>query len=382
MDVSAAAVLVRHKSLRWAVPIAAVAVAGVVGSGVLTAQASPQLAALSAAQLLVSVEQAHVDGFSGQVVENASLGLPDLPQLGGGNGSTSFVSMLTGSHSTRIWYAGPTKQRFALLGTLGETDIFHDGANLWQWDSDTSTATHTALPPSAQRTAATSGPSGTSTLTPQQLAAQALAAVDPTTVVTTDQTREVAGRSAYDLVLTPKDRTSRIGSVRIAVDSVYKIPLSVQVYARGETSAAIDVSFTSIDFTVPSDSEFAFTPPKTAIVKQQSVAGLTGHEAGANPGGSSRPSVAAGRSHVFGTGWTRVVELPGDGPLKVAESPRSGGSGESAALFNALTPVSGSWGSGRLFDSKLATVLITDDGRIFAGAVDPTVLYAAAAAHR
>ena len=44
--------------------------------------------------------------------------------------------MLSGSHTARVWYAGPTKQRFALLGTLGETDVFHDGTDLWQWDSD------------------------------------------------------------------------------------------------------------------------------------------------------------------------------------------------------------------------------------------------------
>ena len=47
-------------------------------------------------------------------------------------------------------------------------------------------------------------------------------------------------------------------------------------------------------------------------------------------------------------------------------------------LAGALTPVSGSWGSGQLFISKLVTALFVDNGPVFVGAVDPSVLYAAA----
>ena len=41
--------------------------------------------------------------------------------------------------------------------------------------------------------------------------------------------------------------------------------------------------------------------------------------------------------------------------------------------------MSGEWGSGRLLQSALFSVLITDDGRIIAGAVAPEKLYEAAA---
>jgi hypothetical protein len=40
--------------------------------------------------------------------------------------------------------------------------------------------------------------------------------------------------------------------------------------------------------------------------------------------------------------------------------------------------VSGAWGSGRLLRTSLVSVLITDNGRLFIGAVQPSVLYAAA----
>jgi outer membrane lipoprotein-sorting protein len=363
-------VLPRRKVWRWGLPIAAVAVVAVLGSGVLSAGASPNLPDLTAAQLLGDVEQAHVDGFSGQVVENVSLGLPELPSLGGDSSSTSLTSLLSGSHTARVWYAGPDKQRFALLGTLGETDIFHDGTDLWQWDSDDLTAIHTTLPASAAKVPT---PVHSSTLTPQQLAEQAMAAISPSTQVTTDENRRIAGRAAYDLVLTPRDATSRIGSVRIGIDAQYKLPLSVQVFPRGDTSnAAIDVSFSSISFSVPASSEFSFTPPKSAKVTEQKWSDVTDGK----PSGQSGRSSVAGKvesaanssMRVLGSGWTSVIRLPGTA------------SGQLAPIAGALTAVSGSWGTGHLFTSKLISALIVDNGPVFVGAVDPSVLYTAAAA--
>jgi len=48
-------------------------------------------------------------------------------------------------------------------------------------------------------------------------------------------------------------------------------------------------------------------------------------------------------------------------------------------VLNMLPKVSGSWGSGHEFAGTLFTVLVTDDGRVFAGAVTPQKLYEAAA---
>jgi hypothetical protein len=75
-----------------------------------------------------------------------------------------------------------------------------------------------------------------------------------------------------------------------------------------------------------------------------------------------------------GSGWASIV---------IAKAPSGGGNGSEAqqltAVLNSLPKVSGSWGSGRLLQSKLFSVLVTDDGRILAGAVAPDSLYAAAA---
>ena len=50
-------------------------------------------------------------------------------------------------------------------------------------------------------------------------------------------------------------------------------------------------------------------------------------------------------------------------------------------LLLSATPVHGAWGTGLLLRTSLVTVLMTDQGSTFVGAVEPSVLYAAAAAH-
>ncbi|HYT10199.1 MAG TPA: hypothetical protein VEL73_06010, partial [Mycobacteriales bacterium] len=227
------ATLTRTVLLRWAAPVAAAASVGLVASGVLTAQADPPLPPKTAAQLLADVQGARVDGLSGTIVQDSDLGLPALPDIGSGHGGSSLTSLLTGSHTLRVWYAGDTKQRLALLGSLGETDVVRNGQDAWFWSSDSNSATHYKLPPPS---AHKPEPTPPSPLTPQQAAQQALAAIDPTTSVSTDGTRPVAGRKAYELVLAPRDSRSLIGQVRIAVDALTSVPLRVQVFSRASAA--------------------------------------------------------------------------------------------------------------------------------------------------
>ena len=58
-----------------------------------------------------------------------------------------------------------------------------------------------------------------------------------------------------------------------------------------------------------------------------------------------------------------------------------GGADPKALVDNVLksaTPVSGTWGSGKLIKSKLVTALLTDDGRLLVGAVTPEEIIEAA----
>jgi len=71
----------KSPALRWAVPTATAVV--LVGGGLLIpglhAIAGSGLPARTAAQLLVDVQKARLDGLSGTVVQKSDLGLPSLP---------------------------------------------------------------------------------------------------------------------------------------------------------------------------------------------------------------------------------------------------------------------------------------------------------------
>jgi outer membrane lipoprotein-sorting protein len=356
--------------LRWGVPAAAAVVLIGLGPAVaaITADAHGSLPPRTPAQLLADVHGAKVKALSGTVVETSDLGFPELPSIGGGDhGSADFSSLVSGSHTMRVWYAGPDKLRLALLGQLGESDLVRNGSDVWAWSSATNTATHWAVPADRGAAPLTPDRAGGPAMTPQQAAEAALKAVDPTTQVTTDPTAQVAGRPAYELVLTPRDPRSLVGSVRIAIDGATHIPTRVQVFARGATGPAFQVGFTSFSTSTPPDSTFAFSPPPGATVKQGSTPmSLPQHVHSAHLRASDLPQVV-------GKGWTSVVVADvGDhrGPAQNAGLP---------AVLGSLPRVSGSWGSGHLLRTALFSAVLTDDGRLAVGAVAPSMLYAALA---
>lgn len=359
-------VMAHRPLLRWVVP-AGVLVA-VLGGGAaattLSASADSSLPARSPAQLLVDVQTARLDGGSGTVVEKADLGLPELPGLSGSNSSANLNTLFTGSHTLRVWYSGPDKTRVALLGALGESDIVQNGSNVWIWSSESNTANRVTLPKDAANKPRPT-PTGLPA-TPQAAADMVLKALDPSTTVTVDPTGTVAGRPVYTLVLTPKDTASLVDRVTIAIDGTQHVPLQVQVFAKGYQSPAFKIGFTDVSFARPDASRFAFTPPPGAKVSNASPLSLLGN--------TPLDQQQKPKSAVLGKGWTTVlaVRVP-------AQAGSAAGSAQLGSMLNALRPVQGSWGSGRLLTSRLFSVLLTDDGRLLVGPVSGDRLVAAAA---
>jgi outer membrane lipoprotein-sorting protein len=356
---------------RWAIPAGALVITGGVlaGSLITAAQAAPGLPARTAAQLLAEVADSTPPPLTGTVVETASFGLPSLPATGN---PTSLSSLLTGSHTLRVWYASPQHFRLAVPQSLSESDVIRDGRTAWLWQSTLNKVTRFTLPAHAPENGSGSVPR--QPLTPQQAAQQVLAAVGPTTTVRVDSNVTVAGQAAYALVLAPKDTRSLIGQAQIDVDGHNGVPLRLQVFARGASSPAFQVGYTDIAFVKPAAADLSFTPPPGATVTQVN---LSDHPAGARD--HARPDVTT-----IGSGWVTVLKLPSS-ELTSGAGPGSGhSSGNDEAVLRTLlaaaTPVHGAWGSGRLLRTSLVSVLITDQGNAFIGAVQPSVLYAAAAA--
>ncbi|GAA4704088.1 LolA family protein [Phytohabitans rumicis] len=357
-------VMSSRPALRWLVPAAAVAVVigGGAAVGTLAATAEPSLPERSAEQLLVDLQTARLEGLSGTVVQSADLGLPALASLtGGGSGSADLASLISGSNTLRVWYSGPDKARVALMGTLGETDVIRNGKDVWMWESRANKATHTTL--SLDDTEQHQLPDGLPT-TPQEAADRALAAVSPSTEVTVGRSATIAGRDAYELVLAPRDKTSLVGQIRIAIDATEHVPLRFEVFPKGSDQTAFQVSFTQVNFDRPDDQQFTFNPPPGAKVEEGAKPPATGER--------QKDSTDTSGFTTVGEGWTTVL---------VAKAPAGNGeeSEQAAGVLQALPKVSGAWGSGHVLTGRLFTVLVTDDGRVLAGLVSPERLYEVAA---
>ena len=241
---------------RWAVPGGAIVVAaGVIAAvQIPAAQASPDLPGKTPAQLLASVASEHsVPPMTGTVVETASLGLPQLPQTGN---QSSLTSLLTGSHTVKVYYQDASHFRLAVPQAQAETDVIADGTKLWLWQSASDSVTEFT----GKAAQADKQVPAAEALTPQQAASQVLAAVGSTTLVSVQANVMVAGEPAYQLVLAPKDSRSLVGRVVIAVDGKYGVPLRVQLFAKGASSPAFQVGYTDVQFVAPSAANFTFTP--------------------------------------------------------------------------------------------------------------------------
>jgi outer membrane lipoprotein-sorting protein len=380
----------RSRRARWGVPAVAVAgVAAVIGIPMVSADASPALPAKTAGQLLADVGSAPARPFSGTVVETTRLGLPAVP---GQAANTSPLSLLTGSHTIRIWYGGPQQTRLALVGDLVESDLVRNGSDLWLWSSRDKTAEHVKLPAETAKAnpAEEARKQALNSLTPAQAAAQALQAIDPTTAVSVDGTARVAGRSAYELVLKPRDTRSTVAQVRIAIDAKTDVPLRVQIFATGHADAAFETGFTTVTFSKPPASVFRFTPPPGTKVSSDLAQGLTGGAGRAHravpPGTSGKSLQGKGSANadvprktgqepqVIGTGWTTIVQLSG---VDLTGAGRAGGE-PAQVLLRSLKPVTGAFGSGRVMKTALVNILLLDNGQAYVGAVPVSMLEDAA----
>ncbi|MEV0387150.1 DUF2092 domain-containing protein [Nonomuraea sp. NPDC050643] len=385
----------RGTFVRWGVPIAAAAVIGAaIGAGPVIAAVSgePTLPERSAQQLLADAAAATSKGgippMSGTVQQTASLGLPALPATG----EASPLSLLSGSHEVKVWYGAEDKVRVAMPTQLNETNLIVNGGQAWYWESASNTATKLTIKQGAgEQQHALRTPQPTD-LTPQQVAERMLTGVDEHTAVRVINTAEVAGRPVYQLVLSPKDAGSLVQEVRIALDGETYVPLQVQVFAKGSAEPAFQVGFTQVTFTPPAAENFTFTPPPGAKVEEKTL----GEERDFGKNAEEKAEKAkdvAGDLKVVGEGWASVAVVPfslSDLTAQQAETSEDsgdrfdpdGGDVDPSALADTVlksaTPVSGTWGSGKLIKTKLVTALLTDDGRLLVGAVTPEEITKAA----
>ena len=362
------AVTMTRKWLRW-LPAAAVPAAIAAGAlaGSLPASAGDPLPPKTAEQVLQLIAQHREPALSGTLEQSSELGLPALPKAGPGadSANTAWFELLTGPHTARVYRDGPDNARVQVMDRLAERNVVRQGNDVWFYNSKDNTASHLRLPADhASRPDHHSGKD--SAASPDQLAAMFLAKIDTSTDVTVAADVQVAGRAAYNLVLTPKSEATLVGSIAVAVDGQTGLPLGVEVKARGQSDPAFRVTYTSLTLNAPDASVFAFSPPPGATVKEIPV---REDERGKDAANAAPPAAkdSTRKPAVTGSGWDSVVEFPAGTAVPASDA--------TALLEQATVPVQG----GRLLSTALVNVLVLDDGRVLAGSVPPERLQAAAA---
>ncbi|EGE42530.1 DUF2092 domain-containing protein [Streptomyces sp. SID4928] len=394
----------RRKAARYIVPVA---VAGVAAAtiGLVPALASsgdPDLPKISAQQLIEKIAASDEEQLSGTFKISTDLGLP-LDGLagsfapGGAGGDKDggaaapqdkLMELTSGTHTLRVAADGPERQKLSILGEASEYSLIHNRGEVWAYDSESDEVYHAEAPEGRDggkhAEKAPKAPEG-APATPKDFAEQALAAAGDTTSVTVDGTAQVAGRDAYQLLIKPKQSGSTIGSVRIAVDAENGVPLKFTLSAASGGKAVVDAGFTKVDFSRPAASTFDFTPPKGAEVTEADELKTGGDEHGAAqkalPGQLAELDALAGEGgfNVIGKGWTSIAEIKSPGGKGLPAAGSDDMPAEAQGFLDALgDKVTGKFGSGTVFKTRLVNALLTDDGRVYVGAVTKDALVRAA----
>ncbi|MFI6014860.1 outer membrane lipoprotein carrier protein LolA [Streptomyces sp. NPDC051243] len=403
----------RRKAARYVVPVTVVGVAAAT-IGLVPAIADsgdPDLPEITAQQLIEKIAQSDVQQLSGTFKITTDLGLPDLGGLessltsgamgsGSGEGSSAdptakLTELASGTHTLRVAADGPDRQKLSLLEDAAEYSLIHNGKDVWGYDSKSNEVFHGT----AEEAEGEKGEGRTEEVpaTPKDLTEEALKAVDDTTSVTVDGTAQVAGRDAYRLLIKPKQSGTTVGAITVAVDAETGMPLKFTLTPSSGGAAVIDAGFTQVSFAKPAASTFDFTPPKGAKVTEEGeLDGAAPEHGGAKSEdqlrkefekefekgvGGSKGEGAPGKApeggpEVIGEGWNSVAvfDTGGEGVPSGAEV-----GGDMGGFLDSLgDKVTGKFGSGTVFKTRLINALITDDGKVYVGAVDKDALVKAA----
>ncbi|WP_406439355.1 DUF2092 domain-containing protein [Streptomyces sp. NBC_00631] len=393
----------RRKAARYVVPVAVVGVAAAT-IGLVPALADsgdPDLPKITAQELIDKIAKSDVQQLSGTVKISTDLGLPDLGGLessllsgatqGSGDDSSAdptgkLTELASGTHTLRVAADGPEKQKVSVLESGAEYSLIHNGTDVWGYDSKSNEVYHSAVADSGK------AEQHEVPATPKDFADEFLKSVDSTTSVTVDGTAQVAGRDAYRLVIKPKQSGTTVGAISIAVDAKTGTPLKFTLTPSSGGAAVVDAGYTQVSFAKPAASTFDFTPPKGAKVTEGDKAGKagkageTGKGDGTDQGGKASEAPGHGSAKgldksgfdVLGKGWNSIAVLDTGSKGGLPTGSASGGGDLGGFLGSLGDPVSGKFGKGTVFSTRLINALMTDDGKVYVGAVDKAALVKAA----
>ena len=370
----------------------------------------------SASEILQMMNQDPDMSFSGRVTKVSNLGLPPIgnmpdisesmveemeentpegmeefiPRMTESNMVTDLVEIISGTHEARIYVDGPDKLRVQVLDPMSERSMIVNGDTVWFYDDDKLAAQFMTMDVAELEAKAEEYEAENSAdieqmiadlpfdiNNPAEVADYLLAEASEYSEITVGVDQNVAGQAAYELIATPLATETTVDYVSVAIDAETGMALNVKVMAKGQTEPAMEIGFTSIDYSTPAASVFEFNPSSDVTVtemempaeftidgetytKEELEAELEANKPTEAEYEELKAEYEASENMpvVFENGWASVVEmkLTEDMPVDMFES----------ELFSGITEqVEG----GFVITSSLVNVLITDDGRVLAGAV-------------
>ena len=350
---------------------------------------------LSPQQVMVLMQGADVTEFSGTIVKSSNMGLPTLefssmmsedsiaqmeekmpaemadfvPAVIESNTLTQAIELISGSHTIRVYVSGQDKLRAQILDPMSQRDLIVNGNEFWVYDAKMATALTGTVDIEAdpakqaeaeQKVLDYADSIALDLSSPEAIADYLVSMVDETSQIQVGKDHSVAGRSAYQLIISPDSPNSLVASAAVSVDSETGMPLKVEIFSTTQVEAAMTVGFESISFGSVDQGLFSFTPPAGTSVEtfdaDELMATLDGYE---KPEGYVSDYEVPAEPEVLGSDWDSVVHLaalPADIPQDLMAT----------ELFaDMLTQVPG----GKVFSTPLVNVLLTDSGEVYMGAV-------------
>lgn len=383
----------------------------------------------SASEILQMMNAEPDMSFSGRVTKVSNLGLPPIgnmpnvsesmveemeenmpegmqefiPRVTESNVVTDLLEIISGTHEARIYVDGPDKLRVQILDPMSERSITVNGDTVWFYDDDKLAAQYMTmdinkeeLEAKAEEFEAENSEEIEQRIAelpfdlnnPAEVADYVLEEASEYSAITVGVDQNVAGRAAYELIATPLAAETTVDYVSVAIDAETGMALNVKIMAKGQVEPAMQIGFTSIDYSTPDASIFEFNPSSDVTVTEMempeefTIDGETytkeeleaEFEAKKAEYAADKPTeeemqaeyealkaeyeAMENKPEFYENGWASVVEMTlGDEmPVEMFES----------ELFSDMTEqVDG----GQVISTPLVNVLITDDGRVLAGAV-------------
>ena len=350
---------------------------------------------LSPQQVMVLMQGADVTEFSGTIVKSSNLGLPTLefssmmsedsiaqmeekmpaemadfvPAVIESNTLTQAIELISGSHTIRVYVSGQDKLRAQILDPMSQRDLIVNGNEFWVYDAKMATALTGTVDIEAdpakqaeaeQKVLDYADSIALDLSSPEAIADYLVSMIGDSSTLSVGTDHSVAGRSAYQLIISPDSPNSLVASAAVSVDSETGMPLKVGIFSTTQVEAAMTVGFESISFGSVDQGLFSFTPPAGTSVEtfdaDELMATLDGYE---KPEGYVSDYEVPAQPEVLGSDWDSVVHLaalPADIPQDLMAT----------ELFaDMLTQVPG----GKVFSTPLVNVLLTDSGEVYMGAV-------------